>query len=40
MKASAEIWLRKEAGDWERWIPYYDRIDQIVVPNTKKLLDK
>lgn len=29
----------KEAGDWDRWIPFYDRVEQIVVPNNKKLLD-
>lgn len=29
----------KEVGDEERWIPYHDRLDQIVIPNTKKLID-
>lgn len=29
----------KEMGDWDRWVPFYDRLDQIVVPNNKKLLD-
>lgn len=29
----------KDAGDWERWIPFHDRLDDIVVPNNKKLLD-
>lgn len=29
----------KEAGEWERWIPFHDRLDDIVVPNNKKLLD-
>ena len=29
----------KEACDWDRWIPFYDRVEQIVVPNNKKLLD-
>lgn len=29
----------KERGEWERWIPFHDRLDDIVVPNTKKLLD-
>ena len=29
----------KEAGEWERWIPFHDRLDDIVIPNNKKLLD-
>lgn len=29
----------KENGDEERWIPYHDRLDQIVIPNTKRLID-
>ena len=29
----------KDMGDWDRWVPFYDRLDQIVVPNNKKLLD-
>ena len=29
----------KEAGEWERWIPFHDRLDEIVIPNNKKLLD-
>lgn len=29
----------KAMGDWERWIPFYDRLEQTVVPNNKKLLD-
>ncbi len=29
----------KEAGDWERWIPFHDRLDDIVIPNNKKLLN-
>ena len=28
----------KEAGDWDRWIPFHDRLDNIVVPNNVKLL--
>ena len=28
----------KEAGDEERWIPYHDRLDQVVIPNTKRLI--
>lgn len=29
----------KAAGEWERWIPFHDRLDEIVIPNNKKLLD-
>ena len=29
----------KSMGEWERWIPFHDRLDNIVVPNTKRLLD-
>ena len=28
----------KEAGEWERWLPFHDRLDDIVIPNTQKLL--
>lgn len=27
----------KAAGDWERWIPFHDRIDNIMIPNCVKL---
>ncbi len=26
-------------GEWDRWIPFHDRLDHIVIPNNKKLLD-
>lgn len=29
----------KELGEWEKWVPYHDRLDNIVIPNTIKLLD-
>lgn len=29
----------KANGDWERWIPFHDRLDDIVIPNNQKLLD-
>ncbi|MBA1334068.1 MAG: Amidases related to nicotinamidase [Firmicutes bacterium] len=29
----------KQRGEWERWIPFHDRLDDVVIPNTKKLLD-
>lgn len=28
----------KEAGEWERWIPFHDRLDNTVIPNNQKLL--
>lgn len=34
-----EALVFKEMGEWERWIPFHDRLDDIVVPNNKKLLD-
>lgn len=29
----------KANGEWERWIPFHDRLDELVIPNAKKLLD-
>ena len=29
----------KENGEWERWIPFHDRLDRIVIPNNVKLLN-
>lgn len=29
----------KENGDGDRWIPYHDRLDEIVIPNTRLLID-
>lgn len=28
----------KEVGVWESWIPFHDRLDEIVIPNNVKLL--
>lgn len=28
----------KESGEWDRWIPFHDRLDDITIPNNKKLL--
>ena len=28
----------KEMGEWERWLPFHDRLDEIVIPNNVKLL--
>lgn len=28
----------REIGEWERWLPYHDRLDNVVIPNTKRLL--
>ena len=27
------------AGDWDRWIPFHDRLDEVVIPNNQKLLE-
>ncbi|MDR3225885.1 MAG: cysteine hydrolase [Clostridiales Family XIII bacterium] len=29
----------KEAGIWEDWVPFHDRLDDIVIPNNVKLLN-
>lgn len=29
----------KESGEWERWIPFHDRLDDIVIPNNVKLMN-
>lgn len=28
----------KESGEWERWVPFHDRLDNIVIPSNQKLL--
>ncbi|MDR1572109.1 MAG: cysteine hydrolase family protein [Clostridiales Family XIII bacterium] len=28
----------KAMGEWDRWIPFHDRLDNIVIPNSKRLL--
>lgn len=30
----------REAGEWDRWAYFYDRLEQIVIPNNKRLLDR
>lgn len=29
----------REMGEWERWLPFHDRLDDIVIPNNVKLLE-
>lgn len=29
----------KAEGDWERWIPFHDRLDNVTIPACRKLLD-
>lgn len=29
----------KKSGEWDRWIPFHDRLDDIVIPNNRKLLE-
>lgn len=29
----------REQGEWERWLPFHDRLDETVIPNNKRLLD-
>lgn len=28
----------KESGEWERYLPFHDRLDSVVIPNTQRLL--
>jgi len=39
LRDSDEAKAFKEAGEWERWIPFHDRLDEIVIPNNRRLLD-
>lgn len=36
---SPEAEAFKAAGEWERWIPFHDRLDETVIPNNVKLLE-
>ena len=29
----------KKMGEWERWIPFHDRLDNVTIPACKKMLD-
>lgn len=29
----------REMGEWDRWLPFHDRLDDIVIPNNVKLLE-
>lgn len=29
----------KESGEWEHWVPFHDRLDEITVPACRRLLD-
>lgn len=29
----------REMGEWERWLPFHDRLDETVIPNNVKLLE-
>ena len=29
----------REMGEWDRWLPFHDRLDDIVIPNNVKLLN-
>jgi nicotinamidase-related amidase len=36
---TGEAEIFKKMGEWDRWIPFHDRLDNIVVPNIKRLID-
>ena len=31
--------LQLRNGEWERWIPFHDRLDNVTIPACKKMLD-
>lgn len=39
-RPSGENLTGKEKKNWERWEPFYDKVENVVVPNIKKLQDK
>lgn len=38
-RPSGENLTGKEKENWDRWKPFYDKIEEVVIPNNKKLLD-
>ncbi|NMB26715.1 MAG: cysteine hydrolase family protein [Tissierellia bacterium] len=38
-RPSGEHLTGKEKANWERWQPFYDKIENVVIPNNKKLLN-
>ena len=36
---SGEAKAFKEAGDWDRWAPYFRRMQEETIPNTRRVLD-
>lgn len=38
-RPSGENLTGKEKANWERWQPFYDKIEEVVIPNNKKLLN-
>lgn len=38
LRDSPEAEAFKAAGEWERWLPFHDRLDDIVIPNNVKIL--
>lgn len=39
LKDYGEGKMFKEMGEWDRWEPYFNRLHDVVIPNTKKLID-
>lgn len=29
----------RQAGQWERWFPYFDYVENVIIPNNKKLIE-
>jgi nicotinamidase-related amidase len=40
LRPSGEGLMGKERTNWERWQPFYDRVEGVTIPNIKKILDK
>lgn len=40
LRESDEAIHFKAAGEWERWLPFHDRLDQLVIPNNRRLLER
>lgn len=39
LRDSREAQEFRARGEWERWLPFHDRLDQLVIPNNLRLLE-
>lgn len=40
LRPSGEGLTGKERANWERWQPFYDRVESITIPNIRRVLDR